>query len=64
MLSTGPSVLAGCGAAGPKRMASRTPAQPAGRSGDLKRKGPTGGRANGMPRNTVTSRSSVPRSLP
>ena len=45
-------------------MASRTPSHASSRAGGRKRRGPTGGAANGMPRNTRTPSRSTPSTLP
>src|SRR5438270_4894885 len=49
---------------GPKSVASRTPFQRARGTGGFQRSGPTGGCANGMPLNTRTLPSVVPRTAP
>src|SRR6478672_7481782 len=48
----------------PKRVASRTPSQPASRTGGRNRRAPTGGAANGMPRNTRIPSRSIPSTFP
>src|SRR5436305_2387654 len=54
----------GCGTGGPNEKASRTPSQPRTGRGAAKRSSPTGASANGMPRNTATPSSRLPRSAP
>src|SRR5690242_10072342 len=58
------SEYGGFGAVGPKVPASRSPSQGSGGSGGRNRRGPTGGAAYGMPRNTATPRSYRPRTAP
>ena len=45
-------------------VASRTPSHASSRTGGRKRRGPTGGAANGMPRNTSTPSRSIPSIFP
>jgi hypothetical protein len=53
-----------CGAMAPKRLPSRTPDHGSTGWGGLKRSGPTGGAANGMPRNIHTPSRSMPLTSP
>ena len=53
--STRVEAATACGAAGPKRVASRTPDHETGGCGGANRSGPTGGAAYGMPRYAVTA---------
>ena len=55
---------AGCGAFGPGAVASRTPAQATAGAGAANRSGPTGGAANGTPRNRATPCTDRPRTRP
>src|SRR5215813_10867717 len=55
---------AACGGGGPNTSASRTPSHAEAGRGAWKRSAPTGGAANGIPRNTATAFSTRPRTEP
>src|SRR6266496_3011957 len=58
------SWLGPCGAIGPKRSAGLTPLHGSGGRGGRQRRSPTGGAANGMPRNCSTPDLSIPSTVP
>src|SRR6201995_2733409 len=62
--AVGPSMNADCGGGGPNKSASPTPAHGPAGWGAANRRPPTGGWANGMPRNTATPFSARPRTCP
>src|SRR5436190_1400155 len=62
--AVGPSMNADCGGGGPNMSASRTPSHGRAGCGAANRRAPTGGWANGMPRNTATPFSARPRTCP